>query len=151
MKIINRCAHKIDTDTLETVLLNVAMVAGIEINQLLVDVKPGRARKRYPYNGTLGRCCRHLIALKYKGRWVECDGLIQLYIFRYTHLTDLALTFAHELSHLQDGCTYFKQREPGFIQTQTRRYARLRGIEAPQRERRARAFADEVLEEILKG
>ena len=146
MKIINTTI--LDTEKLKTLFANVARLSAVNIENVLIQVKPGRkARRRITY----GSCFSGCIGQKHKGRWIDCEAMIILYTFKHRKLADMAHTFAHELSHLRDYMGHWVRRPGGFVETRTRRYGHYLVVSKipALRERRANAFADLCMETIL--
>lgn len=82
------------------------------------------------YSAVRGRCYSDACTIYRRGKPINVNGYIKLFVFEHTTLDDVAYTFAHELSHLKDWHReYFEN------------------IKVPWgKEQRATAFAEKVMQ-----
>lgn len=94
------------------------------------------------YSRVRGRIYPEAIQIHRKGKPIPVRGYIKLFIFDHTDLKELAITFAHELSHFKDWYDHCSIFDTGFV---------ARAKIPWGREKRARAFADKVVKKLNKG
>lgn len=86
-----------------------------------------------------GRIYCEAVQIHRKGKPIPVRGYIKLYIFDHTDLKELAATFAHELSHFKDWYDHCAIFDTGYEALSKVPWGR---------ERRARAFADRVINKL---
>jgi len=88
------------------------------------------------YSRVNGRIYPDAINIHRKRKLIVVNGYIKLYVFTHTTMSDVARTFAHELSHFKDWYNSVSIFPQGYIETSKIPWGR---------EKRARAFAAKVM------